>query len=204
MPNTLPITAQPDQDENLNNKERLSKAALELFAQKGFAGTSIRDIASATGISLSNIYHHFGNKNGLLLHILTQASSILVEQLGAVAAQDLPPLELFSLLLRTHIRLSSQSPREAKIFFMDEEHLSREGHDINLRFQRDILDIYRGVLMKLRAAGLGRFKSPSITAFNILGVINWKLRWYRPEGSLSVDEVSEEILDFVLHGIVSD
>jgi hypothetical protein len=41
-----------------------------------------------------------------------------------------------------------------------------------------------------------------VLAFNILGVINWQLKWYRPEGPLSMDEVSKEIVSFVMHGLL--
>jgi AcrR family transcriptional regulator len=44
------------------NRDKILEASLDLFAAKGFRGTSIRDIANAVGISISNIYHYFGNK----------------------------------------------------------------------------------------------------------------------------------------------
>ena len=63
------------------SKDKLALSALEFFAERGFAGTSIRDIAKATGLSISNIYHHFGNKEGLLLAILETASEKLLTKL---------------------------------------------------------------------------------------------------------------------------
>ena len=52
------------------NKDKIIRVAIDLFSAKGFKGTSIRDIASAMGMSISNIYHYFGNKEGLWLAIL--------------------------------------------------------------------------------------------------------------------------------------
>lgn len=184
-----------------DNKQKLALSALELFAERGFAGTSIRDIANATGLSLSNIYHHFGNKEGLLLAILETASSKLLQSLKEAAAQEGDPMERFKNLFRTHLELSCLLTREAKIFFLDEEHLSPEGHRVNLKYQREILDIYRGQLRDLQEAGLVRFKSITIAAFNILGVLNWHLRWYQPDGEMSFEEIYEEVIGFVVHGI---
>ncbi len=58
----------------LENKDKLLKTAIDLFAAKGFKGTSIRDIAQAMGMSISNIYHYFGSKEGLMLAILENSS----------------------------------------------------------------------------------------------------------------------------------
>lgn len=183
------------------SKKKLALSALDLFAERGFSGTAIRDIANATGLSLSNIYHHFGNKEGLLLAILEEASRRVVANLREVSDQAGDPLENFKLLIKSHLQLSCLMNKESKIFFLDEEQLSPEGHQANLKYQREILDIYRQQLRRLQEAGVVSFKSATIAAFNILGVVNWHLRWYQPEGQMSFDEVSEEVVAFILHGI---
>lgn len=183
-------------------KDILALRALELFAERGFAGTSIRDIASATDLSLSNIYHHFGNKEGLLLAIVETASKRVLASLREASAQFGTPLERFKALIQTHLDLSRILNKEAKIFFLDEEHLSPEGYRAALKYQREILKIYREHLMALPKEGGVNFKSATIAAFNILGVLNWHLRWYRPEGRISFEETSREVMGFILHGIL--
>ena len=183
------------------SKERLAESALELFAERGFAGTSIRDIAKATGLSLSNIYHYFGNKEGLLLAILETASGKVLTSLQQVGTQADQPMEQFKKLIKTHLELAHILNKEAKIFFLDEEHLSPEGLRVNNQYQREILGIYRSHLHALQEAGEVNFKSATIAAFNILGVLNWHLRWYRPEGQMSFEDISQEVTAFILHGI---
>ena len=131
------------------NKDRIFKTAVSLFSAKGFRGTSIRDIANEMHISLSNIYHHFGNKEGLLVAILEHASKRLVDELRAVSEMDLPPVEKLKRLVETHIRLAGSYTDETKIFFLDEEHLSEEGEEINRRIQRQIYEFYLKVLNEL-------------------------------------------------------
>jgi len=184
-----------------SGKDKLALNALGLFAERGFVGTSIRDIAKATGLSISNIYHHFGNKEGLLLAILKTASERLLRELREASNQPGTPMERFTKLVQTHLQLARGLRKEAKIFFLDEEHLSPEGYRANLTYQREILDLYREHLMALKEAGEVNFKSPTIAAFSILGVINWHLRWYRPEGQMSFEETSREVTEFILHGI---
>jgi AcrR family transcriptional regulator len=184
------------------SKEKLIKAAIELFSARGFRGTSIRDIAQAMGMSISNIYHYFGNKEGLLLAILEHSTKHLVERLHEVAGQDSDPLDRFKELVVTHMRLSEFYKKEARIFFLDEEHLSEEGSLVNRQIQKDIFLIYRNQLRALQDAGYLGERNITVLAFNILGVINWQLRWYRPGGPLTLDQMTEEVLSFILHGIL--
>ncbi|MBW1852260.1 MAG: TetR/AcrR family transcriptional regulator [Deltaproteobacteria bacterium] len=185
-----------------DNKEKLLNVAIDLFATKGFKGTSIRDIARAMGMSISNIYHYFGNKEGLLLAILQRSSQGLVEGLHQISKQDLDPLERFNLLLKAHFSLSVHRRKESKIFFLDEEDLAPEGNKINRRIQLEVLDIYLKELRDLEAAGYVKCRSLKVLAFNIFGVINWYMRWYRPEGPLSQEETAEEAISFILHGML--
>lgn len=183
-----------------SKKEELIQAALSLFAARGFRGTSIRDIAKACDTSLSNIYHYFGDKEGLVLAILETISEKLVTSLRAATQLDLEPLALFKSLVTTHCRVGWERSEEGKILFLEEEHLSDEGREVNRQIQREILDIYRSVLRPLQEMGLLRGKSVTVSALNVLGLINWFFRWYRRDGSMSLEEASAEIASFAIHG----
>jgi len=186
----------------LENKDKLFQAATKLFAAKGFKGTSIRDIADTAGMTTYNIYYYFGNKEGLLLAILEQSSQRLLEKLRWVTKQDMDPIARFKLLLETHIYSVTESPREAIIFSLSKEHLSPAGWETDRRFQREILELYQTELRKLQVLGVFRSQSLAVPAFNIFGIINWLLRWYNPDGPLSRDELTDEIVSFILSGII--
>jgi len=183
----------------MRTREKLLDAAVDLFAANGFGGTSIRDIARLTGMTIPNIYYHFGSKEGLLIAILERATQQIVSGLGEVVARsDLQPLDRFKLLLKTHFDLLINVGRkEADILFLEEEHVSR----FRKPFQIDLLNIYRGELRNLQALGYVNQKNITVLAFNIFGVINWHLRWYKPDGKLTLDEIKEEMVAFVLFGM---
>jgi len=185
-----------------DTQSKLIEVAIDLFASKGFRGTSIRDIANSMGMSISNIYHYFGSKEGLLLAILQHSAKQVVDRLSHLYENDLDPVERFQLLIRTHVLMSRDHKKEVKIFFLDEEHLSQEGIEINKQFQRDVLNIYRRELQNLKAKGFLEYENLTALALNILGVINWHLRWYRPEGATSLEKIAEEILTFIMYGVM--
>jgi AcrR family transcriptional regulator len=180
--------------------EKIIKVAIDLFASNGFKGTSIRDIAKIAGTTSSNIYYYFRNKEGLLFAILEQSTRQIVEKLRQIAESDLEPLERFKLLLKTHLSLLLDLYRkESKVLFLDEEHVAR----INKQYQLEILNMYRKVLRYLQSLGYVNYNDITILSFHIFGVLNWHIRWYKPEGPKSVEQINNEMLSFVLHGALS-
>ncbi len=183
----------------IKTREKLLDAAVDLFSSNGFGGTSIRDIARLTGMTVPNIYYHFGSKEGLLVAILERATKQIVDGLGEVVARtDLEPLDRFKLLLKTHFDLLVNVGRkEADILFLEEEHVSR----FRKPFQIDLMNMYRKELRNLQHLGYVNQKNVTVLAFNIFGVINWHLRWYKPEGKMTLDEIKEEMISFILCGM---
>lgn len=184
-----------------STRAELLEVAASLFEARGYKGTSIRDIARATDTSISNIYHHFGNKEGLWSEIHDTSVHKLPGQLRAALGAETDPVRRFESLLRAHLAEADAYRREARIFFINADQLDPARNRANLAVQREVLDIYLAELATLRRAGLVRSRHLKVVAFNVLGVVNWMLRWFRQDGSLTVARVHEEIIDFVLYGV---
>jgi TetR/AcrR family transcriptional regulator, cholesterol catabolism regulator len=180
----------------------LINVATDLFAKKGYDGTSVRDIAKVTGMTVYNTYYHFGSKDGLLLAVLSQLSTELLTNFGRVNELDLPPLDRFKELLKTHLEGIIRNKRRGNLLFLDENVLTPAANKHNKQFQLDILDIYRRELQSLQNAGYLRSKNITVLAFNVLGSIQWHFRWYKPKGRLSFDEVIDEAISYILNGIL--
>jgi AcrR family transcriptional regulator len=188
---------------NEDTEKKLVEACINLFSSKGFKGTSIRDIAEAMGMSIQNIYHYFGSKEGLRVAILKHSFEPLFDRMKRVSDSEMDPLERFKLLVRTHIIAAEERRKETFIFFhfMNEEYASNEAAALDRDFQRKILDLYLKEVHSLKSSGYLPGRSPSIVAFNTIAVVNWFTKWYKPDGPLSLEEVIEEMLLFIIHGI---
>ncbi|GAA6202967.1 TetR family transcriptional regulator [Aquicoccus sp. SU-CL01552] len=185
-------------------REGLLSTALDIFSEKGFSGTSIRDIAKVHGVSLSNIYYHFGNKEGLWREILKRSVQELPNILRQAEASETTPRAQLEAVVRAHLRVAIDHQRELLMLLVQAGQLEEGiGHD-TVEIQRDILGIYSGILKRLSEEGALSSEHVKITVFNILGVVNWYLRWYRPDGPLDVETIHQEVLDFVLRGACRD
>src|SRR5438445_9331221 len=124
------------------SRARILKAAEELFSRQGFEGTTIRQVASRAGVPSSLLYHHFGDKRGLLLAVQRELSSHFVEAMAGLRAADPPSREgvaeflgRFFDVLAEHadvFRLSAgfaQDPRTRKAEYETLRVLMRAGED---------------------------------------------------------------------------
>lgn len=188
--------------EKLGRREELLQIAADLFSRNGFQGTSIRDIAKTLGVSVSVIYHYFQNKEGLWSSILEYSVKGLPGKLELAVGGGGHALERFRRLLRVHLTASAYYLKESKIFLIDHDRMSASGGQASKDIQIKVLDIYVAILEELRREGWVKTHNTKILAFNVLGVINWHLRWYRPDGPMSTDALYEEITTFILYGAV--
>lgn len=203
MPKTRVTEKEPAKVlDELTRREELLKAAVKLFSEHGFKGTSIRDIARSLGISVSNMYHYFENKEDLWMAIQEYSVRLLPDHLETVWQQSPEPLERFRLLLKVHLAASGIYQEELKIFMMSQDQMSTKGNVWNKQIQKKILDIYVRHIESLRQAGYVTTKQSKILAYNILGVVNWYLRWYKAEGALPAEEVFNEIINFIVKGTI--
>lgn len=185
-------------------KEELFNVAIELFSRKGFHGTSIRDIANGRGVSVSNVYLHFKNKEDLWIAIREQAVRTLLDAWERRIAADAGPLDRFRELVTTHFEFYTARQNEARIGVSFAHELSNRGTAKMKSLQRLVLDKYVQHLEELRKAGLvSDEKDTKVIAFSVLGVLNAYVGWYRPNGPISAEEIRKQVIEFICAGTVA-
>lgn len=179
----------------------LVAVAVDLFARKGFAGTSIRDIAAEMEMSTSNIYHYFKTKGDILAAIERETLEPLMAEFRRIAKLDLPPTERLRLLMRTHLAYMDAHRKESKIFSFLSEEIDGVTKDANRSFQEETYALYRDHIESILSTSK-RAANPTVATFSALGAVVWFLKWYQPEGKNSLDEVINGIVDSVLYGVI--
>jgi TetR/AcrR family transcriptional regulator, cholesterol catabolism regulator len=181
--------------------QRLIQAGLALFSSRGFHGTSIRDIAEKAGALISDIYYHFDSKDGLLLAILDEKISYVTVDLQEISKRDIDPINRFELMVRNMVMSIKLLEKEAKIMNFDKEYISPECNERIKRGQLETMNLFEKELLNLQTLGYIRYKHTRLLAANILSLIAWLVRWYRPDGPLSLAEIGDEIMTFIFHGV---
>ncbi len=188
-----------------NTRELLRKTAIDLFAQKGYADTSIREIGARAGVSNSIIYHYFKSKEEMLFEIIDTATRDVIEALEDIQKRIPDPVACMREMLMHHmVHFSLKRKKETQILTANSHLLKGRRRQLCRQMQRQIYDLYRQKLRELNASGGMNDVDVTVVTFSIFGMINSFFWWHREGGRLSQGEVAHSILEFISHGILKE
>jgi AcrR family transcriptional regulator len=189
-----------------SKKEALRRTALEaaakLFAQRGFGGTNLQDIADALGISRPALYYYFKSKEEILASLVEEVTVFSGHQATELASKaDFNPSETLRQMAFNHAKWLLEHTVEFRVVDRTENDLpaaTRRTHD---KAKRALLDNFTRTIE--RGIELGHFRpvDATIAAFSIIGMCNWTAWWFMPEGRVPLDEIAKSIADFAVAGL---
>jgi len=183
---------------NGNRRQQLLRVCARLFREKGFDGTTIRDISTAAGMHSGSPFYHFASKQAMLLAVMEEGLAEGLRRSEAVLAGRLPPAEKFRRLVRSHLGTILEDGNDfIPVLLYDWRSLTPANRRrvIALKDRYDAL--WQRLLDELARAGLIA-GDPRVARLFVLGAINWTAQWYRPRGRLSLDEIAAQAARLLL------
>jgi AcrR family transcriptional regulator len=165
--------------------------AARLFAERGFAGTSVQDIADAMGMSRPTLYYYFKGKDDLLASLVTEVTEGAAAEIRAVARDGAKSAtERLRSIARLLASWRAQQPGRFLLLIRSESVLPPDLARVNERAKRSTLRELTKVIEQGIAAGEFRMVDARSAALAVLGICNWVLLWptwrspwwLRPEG----------------------
>jgi TetR/AcrR family transcriptional regulator, cholesterol catabolism regulator len=180
-------------------RERILRVAAEMFAEKGYHGTSVADLGDAAGVKRGALYYHIGSKADLLYDLSTRHVEEALRRGLAVVESDLSPVEKLRALAREH--LAAVAARRAEVtLVMREMHSLTGTRAERLRALRDEhQELFARVLREGVEDGVFRTADP-VAVLGILGCLNWTYVWFDPERGMGIEELAQRLTDGILHG----
>jgi len=177
-------------------REPILAAAVELFRNHGFAGTSMQNIATAAGISRPALYYHFKNKEEILrslVEVVTVRTQREAARIASTAASD--HAELLRAVVFSHAVSLLRHPQHFAVLQRDERHLPARVQALQEKAKRELFDTFSDLIRSGISAGVFRDCDPVVTAFCIFGMCAWTVQWFKPGGKMTADKVAEIIAD---------
>jgi AcrR family transcriptional regulator len=185
----------------LIRQELLTKAA-EVFEKKGYAQTTIQDIAQALELSRSALYHYFESKDKILEALVLEHTEYAAEQLEQ---QFLNSKDTASELLQQFLSNSINGRMTGATRMRVLDQLAAEmPTQIKQTFdhgRRRVLDLYTKLIQRGIDAGELRPVDARTAAFAVLGIASWTSWWYSPTGRKSPAELATVLIDIAFNGI---
>ena len=180
-------------------RNELTREAARLFAQKGYHGTSIGEIAEALGVQKGSLYAHIQSKQDLLYETMVEGARAFHAGLDAIP-EDLPATEKIRLALRSHLRAVADQLDVATVFVQEWRYLEGERRDEIVEERRRYEERIRALFREGRERGELRSDLDDATAALLaLSAANWAYTWLQP--GRNTDDLADRFYEQLLEGM---
>ena len=183
-------------------RDDILDAAAQVFRQKGFHGSSMADIAEAVKLQKASLYHHVSSKQEILLALLDRALEMLFEQINVVAKQPLPADEKLRQMVQIYLRLLAENSDLSSVLLFEHRSLEADQHARHIPNRDRFESLWRDVVNDGIRERLFTCPDVALTVRALMGILNWTLTWYRPDGPLTIEQIADQYTGLLLNGLM--
>jgi len=171
----------------------IKRSAAQLVAERGYHSTSLRQLATASGITLGTLYHYFPSKEDLLAELFDDAMRPLLATIEGIEGRaEADPVAALREMVESFIVVTLKELGSAIVLIADNELRALSGP----RLERAVAqrDEYEQAMTEVvecgRRQGVFAVQHVKLTVYAILAICNSVPRWYRPHGPMSIEETA--------------
>jgi TetR/AcrR family transcriptional regulator, cholesterol catabolism regulator len=175
--------------------------AAELFAERGYDGTSISELTAATGLAAGGLYHYIEGKDDLLIAICDELLEPLLERAREIVGTEAPAVEHLRELVAAWVAHVVEHRHHMLVFTQERQAIESQPRWRRVRSQRKAFEkILDDVLARGEADGSMTFADRRLSLLALLGMVNYTPQWVRLNGRLSAVGIADGYCAMVLSG----
>ncbi|MEN8713883.1 MAG: TetR/AcrR family transcriptional regulator [Verrucomicrobiales bacterium] len=182
--------------------DEIFTTAAQLMVLRGYAGTSMRDLAKAVGMTKAGLYHHISSKQDMLFQILQHAMEGLERTVIEPSKRITDPEERLREMIRLNVRGLFDHGLEFALLFPERRHLEPAQQQVVIQQIRNYRDLLSEAMRELASEGKLRDLDIDIAARHLMQTIAGIARWYDEDGGVSNDLLVEQTVNFNLSAIL--
>jgi AcrR family transcriptional regulator len=183
-------------------RDEILDAAAQIFSQKGFHATSMQDIAQAVKLQKASLYYHISSKQEILVDVLDRALDLLIDNMEEVMDLPLPPDEMLRQALRVYLTTILEHRDLASVLLLEHRSLEPELHQRHIPRRDRFEGLWRDLINQGIEQGFFNCDDTPMTVRALLGVMNWSITWFRPEGASKPGAIADQFADLFLIGLM--
>lgn len=190
-------------DRGIDAAERIRSAAVYLFATRGFAATSIRDICSLVNLTTAGVYHHVANKQALLADIMISGQRSINSTTRNALATAATPERALGILVSSLTAIHGLYPMLARVTDGELRSLEEDtpGHHDVMRLRADYEGFWRSTLRSGTESGCFTITDESLTRLALMAMCTGTSVWFRPNGPRPLESVCSEFVRIALASV---
>jgi TetR/AcrR family transcriptional regulator, cholesterol catabolism regulator len=185
----------------LTRRRQIEDVASALFGHRGYAATSMRDIAKALDLQGGSLYAHIPSKEAVLAAIVEEAADTFHAAVRPIAEGPGTAAERLRAMIGAHLGVVTGGRDRAKVFLFEWTFLAPERREAVARSRAAYQGYFERVIGEGADAGELEAADPRLAAIFVLSAMNGMAHWYRPDGRLGPDALAEQYADLFLGGL---
>jgi TetR/AcrR family transcriptional regulator, cholesterol catabolism regulator len=182
-------------------RRQIEDVASTLFSHRGYAATSMRDIAKALDLQGGSLYAHIPSKEAVLAAIVEEAADGFHAAVRPIAEGPGTAAERLRAMIGAHVGVVTGGRDRAKVFLFEWAFLAPERRQAVARSRAAYQGYFERVIGEGAAAGELDAPDPALAAVFLLSAMNGMAHWYRPDGRLGAGALAEQYADLFLGGL---
>ena len=183
-------------------KAQIDRTATALFRARGFAATSMRELATELGLEAGSLYSHIKSKEEILHRVcFGLANDFFAAFDSATATVDASFATQLRQAIEAHVRVLTRDGAASAVFLHEWRHLSEPARTEFLALRDRYEANFRGLIQRGIVAGELHAPDAAFAALTLLASLNWLPSWYRPDGKLTPDEIAHRLAEQLLCGM---
>ncbi len=182
----------------ISKKQFIINAAADLFKEKGYSGTSIRDLASKVGLEPSSIYSHIKSKEELLSEICMDCARQFTQGIEKVLQLNISARKKLKALISLHLDMAFANPASVTVFNDEWRHLPEPILEDFILLRKEYEKKFRKILNDGKDEGKFNFENSEIVFNIIIKSLSWS---YTAIKKYKREDLESELSDFILNAL---
>ncbi len=175
--------------------------AVDLIYERGFHGTSLRDVAKAVGVQMSSLYYYYPSKQDLLMTIMTNTMRELTGAIVTAIDAVTDPRQRLEAAVHAHIMFHADRLKESVVADTELRALEPAERKKIVALRDKYERLFRELLEEGQSAGVFKITDPRLTTRALLGATTDVANWFNPGGPLTLEKVSALYCSVFIDGI---
>lgn len=186
-----------------SKKEVIKDCAAKLFRKKGYAATSMQDIAEAVGMKAASLYNHIGSKQEILDDLLTRIAGAFTEGLKEINSSSLDPHQKIEALVSLHVEMTFKFSDSIALNTGEWVHLEEPALSRYTKKRTSYEKAFKSILEECKSDGTIDSKvNTDIALYSILSSLHWLYSWHNKHNKVSRVELEHQLKKVLLKGLL--
>ena len=190
--------------EKVSRKQQIEEKATQLFEDRGYVASSMRDLATVLGIEAASLYSHIRSKEEILQNICFRMADEFMQAIDKINGESLNSRNKLEAFVIAHTQVITRDSAASAVFFNEWKHLSEPHLGKFLKLREQYENKFQEIILEGIANKEFHTMDPRMSTLTLLSSLNWVFHWYKPDGKISPEELGREMAHRMIYGIIKN